>query len=64
MTSFQPTRLGKPTQMSPIRAADPGAWSSLPELVSSAFRGKDLILDRHFEIGFRCACDCPSMVAS
>ncbi|MFE7131908.1 SUMF1/EgtB/PvdO family nonheme iron enzyme [Streptomyces sp. NPDC057638] len=37
-----------------------GAWTSLPEQVSGAFRGRDLILDRHFEIGFRCACDCPT----
>lgn len=35
-----------------------GAWTSLPEQASSAFRGRDMILDRHFEIGFRCACDC------
>jgi formylglycine-generating enzyme required for sulfatase activity len=33
-----------------------GAWSSLPELMSVAFRGRDLITDRHFEIGFRCVC--------
>lgn len=35
-----------------------GAWSSLPELTSAAFRGKDLLTDRHYEIGFRCVCDC------
>jgi iron(II)-dependent oxidoreductase len=33
-----------------------GAWSSLPEMMSVAFRGRDLITDRHFEIGFRCVC--------
>jgi formylglycine-generating enzyme required for sulfatase activity len=37
-----------------------GAWSCLPEQASVAFRGRDLALDRHFEIGFRCACDCPA----
>lgn len=36
-----------------------GTWTSLPEQASVAFRGRDLALDRHFEIGFRCACDCP-----
>jgi formylglycine-generating enzyme required for sulfatase activity len=36
-----------------------GAWSSMPELTSVAFRGKDLLTDRHYEIGFRCVCDCP-----
>lgn len=36
-----------------------GAWSSLPELTSVAFRGRDLLTDRHFENGFRCVCDCP-----
>lgn len=35
-----------------------GAWTSLPELASGAFRGRDLILDRHIEIGFRTVCDC------
>jgi len=35
-----------------------GTWSSLPEQASVAFRGRDLALDRHFEIGFRCACRC------
>ncbi|MGW9370313.1 formylglycine-generating enzyme family protein [Streptomyces xanthophaeus] len=35
-----------------------GAWTSLPEQVSPAFRGRDLLFDRHFEIGFRCVCDC------
>ncbi|MFJ9697471.1 formylglycine-generating enzyme family protein [Kitasatospora sp. NPDC101183] len=35
-----------------------GTWTSLPEQLSVAFRGRDLALDRHFEIGFRCACDC------
>ncbi|MGW6929024.1 SUMF1/EgtB/PvdO family nonheme iron enzyme [Lentzea sp. NPDC054927] len=35
-----------------------GTWTSLPEQVSVAFRGRDLALDRHFEIGFRCVCDC------
>jgi iron(II)-dependent oxidoreductase len=32
-----------------------GSWSSLPELTSAAFRGRDLLTDRHFENGFRCA---------
>lgn len=36
-----------------------GTWSSLPELTSVAFRGRDLLTDRHFENGFRCVCDCP-----
>jgi formylglycine-generating enzyme required for sulfatase activity len=31
-----------------------GAWSSIPELTSAAFRGIDLLTDRHCEIGFRC----------
>lgn len=35
-----------------------GTWTSLPEQVSVAFRGRDLAFDRHFEIGFRCVCDC------
>jgi formylglycine-generating enzyme required for sulfatase activity len=35
-----------------------GTWTSLPEQVSVAFRGRDLALDRHFEIGFRGACRC------
>jgi formylglycine-generating enzyme required for sulfatase activity len=35
-----------------------GTWSSLPEQTSVTFRGRDLVLDRHFEIGFRCACRC------
>lgn len=35
-----------------------GAWTSLPEQLSPAFRGRDLAFDRHFEIGFRCACSC------
>ncbi len=34
MTSFQPTPQGKPTQMSPIRAADPIAVAVLAGLVS------------------------------
>lgn len=36
-----------------------GTWTSLPEQVSVAFRGRDLAFDRHFEIGFRCVCSCP-----
>jgi gamma-glutamyl hercynylcysteine S-oxide synthase len=35
-----------------------GAATSLPEQTSVGFRGKDLLVDRHFEIGFRCVCDC------
>jgi gamma-glutamyl hercynylcysteine S-oxide synthase len=31
-----------------------GAWSSIPELTSAAYRGQDLLTDRHCEIGFRC----------
>jgi formylglycine-generating enzyme required for sulfatase activity len=31
-----------------------GAWSSIPEMTSAVFRGKDLLTDRHNEIGFRC----------
>lgn len=34
-----------------------GTWSSHRELLSPAFRGKDLLTDRHNEIGFRCAAD-------
>lgn len=34
-----------------------GTWSSHRELVSVAFRGKDLLTDRHNEIGFRTAAD-------
>ncbi len=33
-----------------------GAWSALPEMASVAFRGRDLLTDRHFENGFRCMC--------
>lgn len=36
-----------------------GCWNSLPEMTSCYFRGNDFIFDRHFEIGFRCVCDCP-----
>jgi iron(II)-dependent oxidoreductase len=36
-----------------------GTWTSPPELLSVAFRGRDLLTDRHFENGFRCVCDCP-----
>jgi len=32
-----------------------GAWSSIPEMLTTAYRGKDLLTDRHIEIGFRCA---------
>lgn len=32
-----------------------GTWSSLPEELSVVFRGRDLLTDRHFENGFRCA---------
>jgi formylglycine-generating enzyme required for sulfatase activity len=39
-----------------------GTWSALPEQVSSAFRGRDLAYDRHFEIGFRCVCSCPQSI--
>lgn len=35
-----------------------GAWTCLPEQASVAFRGRDLLFDRHMEIGFRCVCDC------
>ncbi len=31
-----------------------GAWSSIPEMTSCVYRGKDLMTDRHNEIGFRC----------
>jgi formylglycine-generating enzyme required for sulfatase activity len=31
-----------------------GCWTSLPEMLRTSFRGKDLLTDRHFEIGFRC----------
>lgn len=31
-----------------------GAWSSVSDMVSTWFRGKDLLTDRHCEIGFRC----------
>ena len=30
------------------------AWSSIPEMTSGVYRGKDLMTDRHNEIGFRC----------
>jgi formylglycine-generating enzyme required for sulfatase activity len=30
-----------------------GAWSSIPEEISTFFRGRDLLTDRHNEIGFR-----------
>lgn len=41
-----------------------GTWTSLPEQLSVAFRGRDLALDRHFEIGFRCACSCTDSSAA
>lgn len=31
-----------------------GCWTSLPEMLRCCYRGKDLLTDRHFEIGFRC----------
>jgi formylglycine-generating enzyme required for sulfatase activity len=31
-----------------------GCWTSLPEMLTCFFRGKDLLTDRHNEIGFRC----------
>lgn len=31
-----------------------GPWSCVPEVTSAVFRGKDLLTDRHNEIGFRC----------
>lgn len=31
-----------------------GCWTSLPEMLRTFYRGKDLLTDRHFEIGFRC----------
>jgi formylglycine-generating enzyme required for sulfatase activity len=31
-----------------------GSWSNVPEQTSGFFRGKDLLTDRHNEIGFRC----------
>ncbi len=31
-----------------------GCWTSLPEMMRTFYRGKDLLTDRHFEIGFRC----------
>ncbi len=31
-----------------------GSWSNIPEQASAVFRGKDLLTDRHNEIGFRC----------
>lgn len=31
-----------------------GCWSSIPEMLRASYRGKDLLTDRHFEIGFRC----------
>jgi formylglycine-generating enzyme required for sulfatase activity len=31
-----------------------GCWTSLTEMLRTSFRGKDLLTDRHFEIGFRC----------
>lgn len=46
----------RPTSYGVIKG---GAWTSLPEQLSCAFRGRDLIMDRHFEIGFRCVCACP-----
>lgn len=36
-----------------------GTWTSIPEMMSTQFRGHDFIFDRHFEIGARCVCDCP-----
>ena len=29
-------------------------WTSLPEMMRTFYRGKDLLTDRHFELGFRC----------
>lgn len=36
-----------------------GAWSSYADLLVPAYRGKDIVVDRHNEIGFRCACNIP-----
>lgn len=34
-----------------------GCWTSLPEMLRTFYRGKDLLTDRHFEIGFRCTAE-------
>ncbi|MFC5751263.1 formylglycine-generating enzyme family protein [Actinomadura rugatobispora] len=32
-----------------------GTWTSPPDCLATSFRGKDLLTDRHNEVGFRCA---------
>lgn len=41
----------KPAAFPVIRG---GCCTSLPEMLKTFYRGKDLLTDRHFEIGFRC----------
>lgn len=47
----------RPTDFMNDRTAFPvirgGAWSSIPEMLTTVYRGKDLLTDRHNEIGFR-----------
>lgn len=31
-----------------------GTWTSIPEFANGVYRSKDVLTDRHFEIGFRC----------
>jgi formylglycine-generating enzyme required for sulfatase activity len=43
--------MNKPSAFPVIRG---GCCTSLPEMLRTFYRGKDLLTDRHFEIGFRC----------
>lgn len=36
-----------------------GTWTSPPICLTTPFRGRDLLTDRHNEVGFRCAYDVP-----
>ncbi|MFD5536633.1 SUMF1/EgtB/PvdO family nonheme iron enzyme [Streptomyces sp. NPDC127079] len=37
-----------------------GTWTSPPVCLSTFYRGKDLLTDRHNEVGFRCVYDAPA----
>ncbi|MEU8727375.1 MULTISPECIES: SUMF1/EgtB/PvdO family nonheme iron enzyme [Streptomyces] len=37
-----------------------GTWTSPPVCLSTFYRGKDLLTDRHNEVGFRCVYDAPT----
>lgn len=60
--NLQPRTLGRSSSelaydVQSLAVIKGGAWSSIADLLVPAYRGKDLIVDRHNEIGFRCARD-------